>query len=440
MTHRAHDGAWGPRSQSRARARAARAAGCALAAAFFATACLSTACRTPRHGSEPSAVRPGLEVLLTDSLPLVQGRRVGLITNRTAVARDGTHAIDLLREAPGVRLTALFAPEHGIRGRAAPGERIPDDVDPATGLPIRSLYGVTRQPTPAMLADLDVLVFDIQTLDARPYTYAWTMALAMEAAGEAGIPFLVLDRPVPTGAVRTQGNVLDPLHASFVGLHPVPLRYAMTIGELALLLNDDARQRGRATTELHVVPMTGWRRAMTFDETSLPWIPPSPNIPDLESAFHYPGTVLFEGTNLSVGRGTDRAFQLVGAPWLDGEALAARLAGYRLPGVRVEPAEFTPRAPADGKFPDQPVRGIRLTVTDRAAYDPTVTAVAALLEARRLAGGRWEWNAAHFDRLAGDGRLREAIEAGRSLDEIVAPWAAERERFEAFRAPRLLYP
>ena len=396
---------------------------------------LALACAAPRAPAPP-AVRPGIEVLLSDSLHLVRGKRVGLITNQTALARDGRHAIDLLHRAPGVRLVALFAPEHGIRGGARPGERIESGVDETTGLPIHSLYGETREPTPAMLEPLDVLVFDIQTLDARPYTYQWTMALALAAAGRAGISFVVLDRPVPTGGLRVQGNVLDPAFATFTGLHPVPLRSGMTVGELARLLNREMGVGG----ELHVVPAAGWRRAAAFDATGLPWVPPSPNLPDLESAYHYPGTVLFEGTNLSVGRGTDRAFQQIGAPWLDGEALAERLRAYRLPGVRIEPAAFTPVDPGDDKYPGETVRGVRLAVTDREAYDPVVTAVAALLEARRLAADRWEWRPTHFDRLAGTDRLRAGIDALRPLDELVAPWAAERARFLPLRARALLYP
>jgi uncharacterized protein YbbC (DUF1343 family) len=245
---------------------------------------------------------------------------------------------------------------------------------------------------------------------------------------------------VPAGGRHVQGNVLDPAFASFVGLRPVAMRYGMTIGELALLLNDAPRAGGEPAAELHVVPMDGWRRSMTFDETGLPWVAPSPNLPSVESAFHYPGTVLFEGTNLSVGRGTSRAFQQIGAPWLDGGALAARLSARRLPGVRVEPVTFTPEDPADGKFAGEQVHGVRLTVTDPATYDPTLTAAAALLEARRLAGDRWEWNERHFDRLAGTDRLRRQVEEGFALDEIAGLWAAEREPFTRLRASHLLYP
>ncbi len=405
----------------------------ALLASLWAVACSRGIEADGSAAPYRPAVRPGLEVLLSDSIHLISGRRVGLITNHTALAGDGRHAIDLLSRAPGVELVALFSPEHGIRGRAE-GE-VASGFDPATGLPIHSLYGETRAPTPSMLEGLDVLVFDIQDIGARYYTYVSTMALAMAAAGENGIPFVVLDRPNPIGGALVQGNVLDPAFASFVGMYPVAMRHGLTVAELARLF---ASEHG-VTVELHVVPMEGWRRSMWFDETDLTWVPPSPNMPDLESAAHYPGTCLFEGTNVSVGRGTDRAFQQFGAPWLDGETLARRLNASGLAGVRFEPVTFTPREPGDRKFADRPVRGVRLTVTDRERYDPTLAGVAALVEARRLAGERWEWEPAHFDRLAGTDRLRRAIEEGRSPGEITATWFGERANYDRERRATLLY-
>ena len=386
-------------------------------------------------GDGVQATRPGIDVLLTDSLHLVAGHRVGLVTNHTGISADGTPSIDLLFGHPEIELVALFSPEHGIRGTAAPGERIDDAVDAATGLPVYSLYGATRRPTPAMLRGIEVLLFDIQDIGARYYTYVYTMAYAMEAAGEAGIPFVVLDRPNPVGGELVQGNILDPAFASFVGLYPLPMRHGMTPGELARLFRDDFG----VEAELTVVPMANWRRGMDFADTGLPWRPPSPNLPDLESAFHYPGTCLFEGTNLSVGRGTARAFQWVGAPWLDGERLAALLSGAGLPGVRFHPARFVPEDPGDAKFDRTEVRGVRLEVTDPESYDPTRTAVAMLVEARRIAGGRWEWNTAHFDRLAGSAGLREGIEAGVAPDALVAEWGAGLEGFAGARERSLIY-
>ncbi len=379
-------------------------------------------------------VRPGLEVLLSDSLHLVRDRRVGLVTNHTALDRQGRHAIDVMRDH-GVDLVALFSPEHGIRGRADAGERVESGLDEASGLPVHSLYGATRKPTSEMLAGLDVLVFDIQDIGARYYTYVSTMALAMSAAAEHDLPFVVLDRPNPIGGRLVQGNVLEPEHASFVGLYPIPTRHGMTVGELARFFN---AQFGIGA-ELHVVPVAGWRRGDWFDATGLHWVAPSPNMPSLESATHYPGTCLFEGTNLSVGRGTDRAFQQIGAPWLDGNALSERLNGRALAGVRFEPVSFTPQAPGDRKFDGVAVSGVRWMVTDREVYDPTVAAVAALIEARELASDNWTWRPAHFDRLAGTATLRARIEAGESLDAIVQGWTAQRTAFMELGGAHLLY-
>ncbi|MDE2879517.1 DUF1343 domain-containing protein [Candidatus Palauibacter soopunensis] len=383
-----------------------------------------------------SAVRPGIDVLLADSSHLIDGRRVGLITNRSGVGRDGTSSIDLLHGYAGAELAALFAPEHGIRGTEAEGSAIDDATDEGTGLPVYSLYGETRSPTPEMLASIDVLAFDIQDIGARYYTYVSTMALAMEAAGGAGIPMIVLDRPNPIGGL-TQGPVLDPAFATFVGLYPVPTRHGLTAGELARLY----RGAFGVEVELHVVPAAGWSADRWFDETSLPWIAPSLNMPSLESATHYPGTCLFEGTNLSVGRGTPTAFQVLGAPWLDGEAWVAEIGAVApsLPGVEVRAITFTPESPSDGRFGGEEISGIRLTVTDRSAYDPVRTAVAALLAARRLSGDAWEWRVRHFDRLAGSDRLRLAIDRGAPLDEITSEWAADVAAFEALRRPYLLY-
>ncbi len=290
-------------------------------------------------------IRPGIEVLLEDSLHLVEGRRVGLITNQTGVDASGRSSIDRIHEHPGVELVALFAPEHGIRGTADPGETVEDGVDVDTGVPIHSLYGAVRSPTPEMLDGIDVLLVDYQDIGARYWTYVSTMTLAMEAAAEQGIPVVVLDRPNPIGGA-VQGNILDSAFATFVGRYPLAMRHGMTPGELARYYQGEGGIGG----ELHVVPVEGWRRDMPFAETGLPWVRPSPNMPDVESATHYPGTCLFEGTVLSVARGTEAPFQQIGAPWLDGEALAEAMNAYGLTGVRFEPVRFTPNAPSDGKF------------------------------------------------------------------------------------------
>ena len=385
----------------------------------------------------------GIDVLLRDSLHLVRGRRVGLVTNQTgfgtiatASGPDSTAStVDLLHDHGELELVALYSPEHGLSGQVNAGERVPTARHQGTGLPIYSLYGETNEPLPHMLDGIDVLLFDIQDVGARYYTYVWTMALSMRAAGAAGISFVVLDRPVPIGGDLVQGNVLDSAFASFVGLYPVPMRHGMTVGEMARLVRGEFGVKA----DLRVVPMQGWTRALWYDETGIPWIPPSPNMPSLESAAHYPGTCLFEGTSLSVGRGTERPFQWVGAPWLDGAALAERLNGYRLPGVRFETVSFTPDHPGDAKWPGTEVHGVRFVMTDRAVYDPTRAAVAALVEARALSGDRWRWNAAHIDRLAGTDRLRRLIDEGRTADEITSVWAAHLHAFGPLRERHLLY-
>jgi uncharacterized protein YbbC (DUF1343 family) len=391
-----------------------------------------------REGATPdaAAVRPGIDVLLAlDAAPLA-GRRVGLITNHTGRTADGRSTIDALVAHPAVELVALFSPEHGIRGTADAGERVVDGVDEATGLPIHSLYGETRAPTPAMLEGLEALAFDIQDIGTRYYTYVWTMTLAMEAAAGAGIPFVVLDRPNPIGGRLAQGNVLDTAYATFVGLHPVPMRHGLTAGELATFVNAEFN----VGADLTVIPAEGWTRDLWFDQTGLEWRPPSPNMPSLESAAHYPGTCLFEGTNLSVGRGTPAAFQQIGAPWLAADTLAARLAARELPGVRIEAVTFTPENPGDRKFGGEAVQGLRFTVTDRVAYDPTVTAVAVLVELVSLHPDELTFREAHFDRLAGSDRLRLELLAGADVDAIVAPWDARRSAFEAAARRHHIYP
>ena len=388
--------------------------------------------------SEARQVRSGIEVLLSDSLHLVQGKNVGLLTNHTGIywTSDGIvgSTIDALYEANNVDLVALYAPEHGIRGQEQAGAAIDSGRDERTGVPIHSLYGEVRKPTPAMLEGVDVLLFDMQDIGARYYTYVSTMALAMEAAGEQDIPFIVLDRPNPVRGDVVQGNLLKPGYETFVGMYPVPMRHGMTAGELAQLYVGEFGLE----VDLHVVPLDGWTRDMTFDQTQLPWVPPSPNMPSLESALAYPGTCLFEGTPISVGRGTDRAFQWVGAPWLDGVQLAESLNGYGINGVRFESTTFTPRNAGDRKFEGQEVSGV-LLIPESTDYDASKAAVAMLLETYSMSGDNWLWAEAHFDRLAGTDSLRLSIEAGADFAELTSAWDSENQAFEQLRDPYLIY-
>jgi uncharacterized protein YbbC (DUF1343 family) len=373
-------------------------------------------------------------VLLSDSLSVVRGRRVGLVTNQAGVDAQGISDVTRLRAA-GVELVALFSPEHGFRGAAEPGATVASSIDSATGLPIYSLYGRSTAPTDAMLEGIELLLVDLQDAGARYYTYLFTTIEVMRAAGRRGIRVVVLDRPDPIGS-PVQGNVLDTAFRTPVGQLAVPMRYGMTLGELARLARADLG----LTTDLGVVPVAGWRRATALDEAGLPFVAPSPNLRSLESLYHYPGICLFEGTNLSVGRGSAAPFEQVGAPWLDTAAVLARMRAAALPGVRFVGVTFTPRRPGDGKYADTTLAGIRLVVSDRGTYDPTATAVHLLAAVRAVHGEQLAWIPKHFDRLAGGARLREQIEAGTAPGTIVQGWAGDLARFKERRRAFLLYP
>ena len=378
----------------------------------------------------PPAVRPGIDVLLDDSLHLVATRRVGLLTNHAGVDANGVDDVTRLREA-GVQLTALFSPEHGFRAQLDV-ENIGHGVDSATGLPIYSLYGSVRAPTPDMLAEIDVLLVDLPDIGGRPYTYVTTALEALRAAWEGGVQVVVLDRPNPIGGLA-QGPVLDTAFRSDIGMLPVPLRHGMTLGELVRMGNDVLGIGGSPV----VVPAGGWRRGQWQDETRLPWVRPSPSMPDLESATHYPGVVLFEATNLSVGRGTPIAFQVIAAPWLDAAAVRASVGS--IDGAVLADTSITPVAPPDAKYGGVEIPALRLRVTDRERYDPVATAVRLLAAVRARHADSLRIVAGRFDRLAGTDRIRLAIEGGAAADSIVAGWEAELSDFRARQAGYLLY-
>jgi uncharacterized protein YbbC (DUF1343 family) len=388
-------------------------------------------------------VRPGIEVLLADSFHLVRGRRVGLLTNHTGVDRQGRRDVDLLLAA-GVAVTTLFTPEHGFRGT----EDRPDlanTSDSATGLPIYSVYGATRTPDVSALDSLDVLLIDLQDVGARYYTYPSTAVLMMRDAAPHGVRVVILDRPNPVGGTAVQGTMPVPpgeLPPSG-GFMPVPMRHGMTIGELARFANVELA----IGADVVVVPAGGWRRGLYYDAVGLPWVRPSPAMPGLESALHYPGLCLFEGTNLSVGRGTDVPFQVVGAPWLAPVRVLQALgigeggsgSGEGLDGVEVSATTFTPRDPTDAKYGGVEVRGLRLRVTDRSRYDPTRAAVALLAAIRATHPDSFRFREGRFDRLAGDERLRGALESGAQPSRIWREWDARVAWFKERRAKYLLY-
>lgn len=387
---------------------------------------------------EAARVQPGIEVLLDEYVHLIAGKRIGLITNHTGVDSQGTHIADLLKAAPQVTVAAFFAPEHGLRGDRPAGERIASYIDPATGVPVHSLYGNTLKPTPEMLRGIDVLLFDIQDVGTRFYTYIYTMAYAMEAAAEQDIPFIVLDRPNPIGGEIVEGPVLDPRFSSFVGLYPIALRHGMTVGELALFFNTEQN----IGADLTVVPMRGWERSMWFDDTGLPWIAPSPNMRTLATATVYPGLGLIEGTNVSEGRGTDRPFETIGAPWIDGQRLAEALNGLDLPGVRFHPTTFTPTT---SKFQGQRSEGVLIEVTDRTSFRAVTTGVSVIRIIKTLYPGEFAWRAPDrsgtyfFDLLVGIDSVRMLLELNAPADNIARTWAAPLANFQELRANYLLY-
>jgi uncharacterized protein YbbC (DUF1343 family) len=383
-------------------------------------------------------VRVGLDVLLQGQLDLLKNQRIGLVTNPTGVTHSLQSNVDALWAA-GINLVALFGPEHGFSASAADATPIKSGRDPRTGLPIHSLYGETRKPTADMLADLDVMLFDLQDVGARFYTYTATLALTLQACATSQIKLIVLDRPNPLNGIVLEGPMLDPELQSFIGQGRLPIRYGLTIGELAQFYN--AEQSIRA--DLHVIALQGWRREMWFEDTGLIWVPPSPGIPHTSTTVVYPGMCLVEGTNLSEGRGTALPFEIVGAPWLDGNALAEELNARRLDGVRFRAITFTPDA---SKHAGKPCYGIQVHVTDYAGFRPVATGLHLLAACRAQAPDRfeflstsWEGKPPHLDLLVGTPNARKGLASNQSIDSMVEGWSSDLSHFDQSRHSFLLY-
>lgn len=404
-------------------------------------ALLIAALATASHAGAQAHIRLGVD-RLADSLPRVlAGKRVGLITNHTGRNRAGTPTIDLLAARKDMKLVALFGPEHGIRGVAT--GRVNSDTDEKTGLPVYSLFGETEKPTDAMLANVDALVFDIQDVGVRQYTYLSTMALAMQAAAIKKIPIVILDRPNPIGGNIIEGNIREPGMESFVGLYPIASRHGMTAGELARLYNKEFG----IGADLYVVPLEGWKRELWSDQTDLPWTKPSPNLPTFAGVINYPGTVFFEGTNLSEGRGSDNPFEQTGAPWLRAREVADSMNARHLPGVQFSAVDFAV-LPTARKYGGQTIHGVRMTVTDRERYRPIATTMRLIELIRRLHPKDFQWRHStaspgavetyYFDTLTGSKRTRAAIENG-TLETLLAEWDRDAQRFREMRKPYLLY-
>lgn len=384
----------------------------------------------PRNEGTATSVKvlTGIDVLERDNFKPLAGLRIGLVTNHTGRNREGRQTIDVLNKAPGVKLVALFSPEHGIRGLA--DENVSDSRDETTGLPIYSLYGDTRRPKPEQLKDLDALVYDIQDIGTRFYTYISTLGYVLEEAAKAKLPVFVLDRPNPIGGVDVEGPTADKDKLSFISYHTIPTRHGLTTGELAQLFN---RQRNIGA-DLRVIKMEGWRRSMWFDETNLTWINPSPNMRSLTQATLYPGVGLLETTNVSVGRGTDTPFEIAGAPWIQGDKLADYLNQRGIPGVRFVPVRFTPKASV---FKDEQCGGVNIIITDRVAFRPLLTGIEMALALRQLYPNDWKVDS--YLRLLVNADTLERIKRGESALEIVASWNASLQEFRRARAEILLY-
>jgi uncharacterized protein YbbC (DUF1343 family) len=383
------------------------------------------------QGLRNGKVKTGIDVLEGENFAPLEGKRVGLIANHTGLASDGRRSIDVLYRAPGVRLVALFSPEHGLAGSAAEGAPVDSTRDAATGLPVYSLFGDVERPTDAMLEGIDALVFDIQDVGARFYTYITTLGYTLEAASKKGMEFYVLDRPNPIDGVDVQGPLLDLDLRSFIGYFPMPVRHGMTVGELAEMYNHE----NHLDAKLHVVKMRDWQRTDWFDETGQAWIPPSPNLRNLTEEILYPGVCLVEGANVSLGRGTDSPFEMVGAPWINGKELAAYLNGREVQGVRFLPMDFRPLT---SNFAGELCHGVQIVLLDRQALEPTEMGV-------ELVAALWklfpkEFNLDGSRRLIGSTKVLESIRAGRDPQRIWYDWQDALEKFKKLRAQYLLYP
>lgn len=397
--------------------------------------------RDARKRKIRNRTRTGLDVLFEQKGGPWRGKRWGMILHQASVTRSLRPALEILMQIRGIRLVALFAPEHGLGGALQDQIPVAGTQDRFTGLPVYSLYGEQRSPSQESLRAVDVLLFDLQDIGVRYYTFIWTMVLAMKAAARAEIPFVVLDRPNPLGGEILEGNIPDPGFASFVGLYPLPVRHGMTCGELARYFNE----RFGLGCDLHVVKVRGWRRSLWQDETGLPWVMPSPNMPTLDTATVYAGACLLEGTNLSEGRGTTRPFEIAGAPFLDSSALAREMNRQDLPGVWFRPCAFQPTF---HKWARETCQGVQLHVTNRRKFRSFLTGLTLLQTVKRLYSKEFQWRRPPYeyekekmpmDILCGTDALRNAVEKDLNLKKLEAGWSADLHRFRKNRKPFLLY-
>jgi len=405
---------------------------------------------TPAPPPPASRVKSGAQVLIDSKAALVQGKRVGVVTNHSALLSDGTHLLDKLRTIPGVTIAALFGPEHGFQGTAYDGAPVGHGMDEKSSTQIYSLYGETNKPTPEMLAGIDLLLFDIQDVGVRFYTYTSTMFLCLEAAAEQKIPFIVLDRPNPITGLKVEGPILEPAQKSFVGLFPLPVAHGMTIGELAGLVNGEGWLAGGVKADLQVVKMEGWTRDLWFEECGIPWVKPSPSMLHPGTAVVYPGTCFLEGTNVSEGRGTENPFAMIGAPYIDGDKLASAMNAQGLTGIEFQPLSFfpisIPGVVANPKYEYTSCGGVFLRVSDRNAFLPVRTGLALLSTLKKLYPKEFEWRSPsrstgkyYIDLLTGTPKIRELVDSGAGPAELAAAVDAGLADFMAVRQKYLLY-
>lgn len=397
--------------------------------------------------SNTPAMKPvelGLDVLQINQFALLKNKKVGVITNQTGLDSKGQHIADIVHSAPEVELVALFGPEHGIRGNIEGGFTVSKQIDEQTGVPIFSLYGDTRKPTSEMLQNIDVLVFDIQDVGTRFYTYISTMALALEAAAENDIQFVVLDRPNPITGNIVEGPVLEEEFKSFVGIYPIALRHGMTVGELAILFNEEGYLKDGIKADLSVVPMNNWRRNTWYSELDLKWIRPSPNMPDPETALLYPGIGLLEAAVISEGRGTSIPFKNIGAPWLDSATLVEELKKINFEGISFDTTSFIPidmpGAAVNPKFEGLRCKGLKLSVTEPMSFMSVKFGVHLICLIRRMHPDKFDWRSVRgIDILAGTDEFRKSVDAGVAAEEILSSFELELEKFMAVRDKYLLY-
>ena len=385
---------------------------------------------------------PGIENLLANYIDELQGKSVGLVINHTAVDKDTVHLVDRLMEAD-IEVNAIFGPEHGYRGEAADGQQIKDGVDPVTGANVYSLYGENRKPANTMMQGLDVILYDIQDVGVRFYTYISTMGYAMQAAAEHDVEFWVLDRPNPITGTKVDGPMLQEGFESFVGLYPIPVRYGMTPGELAQMIVGEQWLEFPRDFEPRVIKLSNWKRHFWMDETDAPWVAPSPNMSRLSTATVYPGLCFVEGTNISEGRGTDYPFEWIGAPWIDGNELAQELNKKQLAGVVFEPITYTPQdipgRALNSKYRGQECDGVAIKVTRRNEFEAVKTGVIIIFAVQKLYPDKFKWRKSAIDRLYGSDALRTALDAENTPEQIFDNWTRELKEFNAIRSKYLLY-